>query len=167
MIWIDFAIIGVIFISLVIGLMRGLIKEALSLITWVLAIWVGLSFGRSLAGFLEQFIEYPSARMAVAFLSLFFLTLIIGSLIGFLLGELIKKTGLTGSDRFAGMIFGIGRGLLVVSILVMLAGMTPLPEDPWWNESKLIPPFQSLAIWLRDNMPPDMANYVYYSGNQS
>jgi membrane protein required for colicin V production len=163
MIWIDFAIIGVIFISLVIGLMRGLIREALSLITWILAIWVGLNYGRSLSGFLEQFIAYPSIRMAVSFLILFFLTLILGSVIGYLLGELIKKTGLTGSDRFAGMIFGIGRGLLVVAILVMLAGMTPIPEDPWWNESKLIPPFQSLAIWLRDNMPADLTDYIYYS----
>jgi membrane protein required for colicin V production len=167
MIWIDFAIIGVIFISLVIGLMRGLIREALSLITWILAIWVGLNYGRSLSGFLEQFIAYPSIRMAVSFLILFFLTLILGSVIGYLLGELIKKTGLTGSDRFAGMIFGIGRGLLVVAILVMLAGMTPIPEDPWWNESKLIPPFQSLAIWLRDNMPADLTDYIYYSDKNS
>jgi len=162
MIWIDYAIIGLIFVSLIIGLLRGLVKEAFSLITWVLAIWIGLTYGRGLAGFLGTYISHPSMRIAAAFAILFFLTLILGSLIGYLLGELVKKTGLTGSDRFAGMLFGIARGILVVTLLVVLAGMTPLPEDSWWQESTLIPPFQSLAVWLRDNLPPEMANYVNY-----
>lgn len=160
MIWIDYAIIGLITVSLIIGLLRGLIKEAFSLITWILAIWIGLTYGRGLAAFLEAYISHPSARIAAAFAILFFLTLILGGLIGYLLGELVRKTGLTGTDRFAGMLFGIARGMLVVTLLVMLAGMTPLPEDPWWKESILIPPFQSLAVWLQDNLPADMANYV-------
>jgi membrane protein required for colicin V production len=60
------------------------------------------------------------------------------------------------------MIFGIARGLVVVSITVMLAGLTPLPEDSWWKESMLIPPFQSLAVWLRDQIPSGLAGYVNY-----
>jgi membrane protein required for colicin V production len=93
---------------------------------------------------------------------LFVMTLVLGGLISFLLGVLVNKTGLTGTDRFAGMIFGIVRGMVVVSILVMLAGLTPLPEDSWWKESKLIPPFQSLALWLRDHIPSGLAGYIKY-----
>jgi len=162
MIWVDFAIIGLVFISLIIGLMRGFIKEAFSLVIWMLAIWVGLSFSREFSRFLEQSISYPSARIAASFAILFVMTLVLGSMISFLLGVLVNKTGLTGTDRFAGMIFGIARGMVVVSIIVMLAGLTPLPEDPWWKESKLIPPFQALALWLRDHIPSGVAGYINY-----
>ena len=162
MIWVDYTIIGLILISSVIGLLRGLIREAFSLVIWVVAIWIGLTFSREFSGFLEGVIEYPSARIAVAFAALFFITLILGALISYLLGELVKKTGLTGSDRFAGMIFGIARGLVVVAIIIMLAGLTPLPEDSWWKESVLIPPFQALAVWLREHIPSGMAGYVNY-----
>lgn len=162
MIWIDYSIIGLIVISLIIGLFRGFVKEAFSLLTWVVAIFIGLTFSREFSSYLDALISYPSARMAVAFVVLFIATLIVGGIIGFLLGELVKKTGLTGSDRFAGMIFGIGRGMLVVALLVMLAGLTPLPEDPWWRESKLIPPFQRLAVWMRDNFPAGMADFIHY-----
>lgn len=162
MIWVDYAIIALVCISSIIGLFRGLVKEAFSLILWIFAIWVGLNFSRGFSIFLEAVISYPSARIAVAFALLFFMTLILGSLISYLLGELIEKTGLTGSDRFAGMIFGIGRGMVVVSLVIMMAGLTPLPEDPWWRESALIPPFQSLAVWLRDHVPSDMAGYIHY-----
>ena len=162
MIWIDYTIIGLILISSVIGLLRGLIREAFSLVIWVVAIWIGLTFSREFSSFLEGMISYPSARIAAAFAVLFFITLILGALISYLLGELVKKTGLTGSDRFAGMIFGIARGLVVVAIIIMLAGLTPLPEDSWWKESTLIPPFQALAVWLREHIPSGMAGYVNY-----
>jgi len=163
MIWIDYAIVGLIGISLVIGLIRGFVKEAFSLAMWGVAIWVGLNFSREFSGFLVSVVSLPSARIAAAFAILFLITLMLGGLIGLLLGELVKRTGLTGSDRFAGMLFGIIRGMVVVAVCVMLAGLTPLPEDSWWKESVLIPPFQSLAMWLRDQIPSGVAGYVNYS----
>ena len=147
---------------MVIGLFRGLIREAFSLFTWIIAIWIGLTFSRTFSVFLEPVISYPSARIAAAFAVLFFATLILGGIISFLLSALVEKTGLTGTDRFAGMLFGIARGMAVVAVLVMLAGLTPLPEDSWWKKSKLIPPFQSLAVWLRDQVPSSMAGYFNY-----
>ena len=162
MIWIDYAILILIFISLIIGLIRGFIKEAFSLVIWVVAIWVGLTYSREISAYLVSVIDIPSARLAAAFAILFLITLILGSIISYLLGELVKKTGLTGSDRFAGMIFGIARGMVVVAVLVLLGGLTPLPNDPWWQESKLIPPFQTLAIWLRDHIPSGVTDYVNY-----
>jgi membrane protein required for colicin V production len=162
MIWIDFAIIGLISIFLITGLLRGFIKEVFSLGFWLLAIWVGLSFSRDLAGFLESVISSPSARIAASFVILFVVTLILGGLISFLLGALVKKTALTFSDRIGGLIFGVARGMVVVAVIVVLAGFTSLPKDTWWTESKLIPPFQLVAIWLRDHIPSGSAEFVNY-----
>ncbi|MCK5830460.1 MAG: CvpA family protein [Methylococcales bacterium] len=162
MIWIDYTIIGLIFISSVIGLLRGFIKEAFSLVIWVAAAWVALTFSKEFSVFLVNIISVPSVRVSVAFGCLFLITLVVGALISYLLSELVKKTGLTGSDRFAGMVFGITRGLIVVSIAVMMAGLTPLPEDLWWKESILIPPFQLLAVWFRDHIPSGLTDYVNF-----
>ncbi|MDD1621741.1 MAG: CvpA family protein [Methylococcaceae bacterium] len=161
-VWIDYAIAGIIAISAVMGLLRGFIKEAFALLTWIVAIWVGMQYSRDLSIILEKTITYPSARIAVAFAILFFATLILGGLINFLLSQLVEKTGLTGSDRLVGMGFGIVRGAVLVAVLVMLAGLTPLPEDPWWKQSSLIPPFQSLAVWLKDHIPSGLAGYIKY-----
>ena len=153
---------GLIGISAVIGLFRGFVREAFSLVTWAVAFWVGLNFSRAFSVYLQSVIELPSARMAAAFVVLFLLTLILGSLFGYLLAQLVTKTGLTGSDRFAGLLFGIGRGIVVVAVLVLLAGLTPLPSDPWWRESALIQPFQSVALWLRDQLPTGVAGRIDY-----
>ncbi|MEE9355639.1 MAG: CvpA family protein [Methylococcaceae bacterium] len=162
MIWVDYAILALIFVSLIIGLFRGFIREAFSLCTWIVAVWVGLTFSRELSGLMEGLFSLNSIRMAVAFAILFFTTLLLGSLVSYLIGELVKKTGLTGTDRVFGMVFGLLRGMLVVVILVMLAGLTPFPEDPWWKESLLIPPFQVLALWLHDHLPAGIAGYINY-----
>lgn len=162
MIWVDYIILGLIGVSAVIGLIRGFVREVFSLVTWVVAIWIGLTFSREFSPYLESVISLPSARMAVSFALLFIVTLILGSLMGYLLAQLVSKTGLTGSDRFVGLIFGIARGMLVVAVLVLLAGLTPLPGDPWWRDSQLIEPFQSLAVWLRDKIPAGIAGQVMY-----
>lgn len=162
MIWIDYSILGVIAFSMLIGIVRGFIKEVLSLSTWAVALWVGFNFSRPFAAMLEAQITHPSARIATAFGILVVTTLILGALVGFLLNELVKKTGLSGTDRFIGMFFGVARGMLVVSILVLLAGLTPLPEDPWWKESQLIPHFQRLALWLRNFIPSNLAGYINF-----
>ncbi len=162
MIWIDYAIIGLISISLIIGLFRGLIREAFALLTWGVAAWVGFNFSPPFATFFENIISDATARIATAFVLLFVLTLIVGAIISKLLSALISKTGLTGTDRLAGLIFGIARGAFLIIILVMLAGLTPLPESSWWQNSQLLPYFQSLAVWLKTHIPDGIADYLNY-----
>ncbi|MCK5889487.1 MAG: CvpA family protein [Methylococcales bacterium] len=162
MIWIDYCIIGLIFISSLFGLLRGFIKEAFSLFIWLSAIWVSVTFNTKLAYFFTDAINSSELRLAIAFIFLFFGTLFLGVLLNSLLSELVKKTGITGSDRLIGMIFGIFRGLILISILVIIAGLTPLPENTWWKKSTLILPFQSLAIWFRDHLPSDLTDAINF-----
>lgn len=162
MIWIDYVIIGLVFNALIIGFVRGFSLELFSLVLWVLATGVGLSFSREFSFFLESTIHNPLPKIAASFTLLFLITLIVGSLIRMLLGESIKKPELTFTNRFGGMIFGVVHGMAIVVVLVMLAGLTSLPQGLWWKESKLLPPFQLCAIWLRDHVPSGLAGYVHY-----
>lgn len=162
MIWVDYFIIGLITLSAAIGLWRGFVREAFSLALWVLAGWVGLTFSREFSVYLEPSLSYPSARIAAAFGALFIATLLLGGMLGFLIGKLVSATGFSGTDRLVGLMFGVARGAVIVAMLVLLAGLTPLPEDPWWKESRLIPPFQKLSLWLRDQLPSGLAGYVAY-----
>ncbi|MGX2040332.1 CvpA family protein [Methylocaldum sp. MU1018] len=162
LVWVDYCIVGIIGLSALIGLLRGLIREVFSLCAWITAAWIGMRFSRDFSVYFDSLIPVPSARMAASFAALFFASLILASLIGFVLHKLVQSTGLTGTDRLAGMVFGVGRGMIVVAVLVLLAGATPLPEDSWWKESALIPPFQSLALWLRDQLPSDFGSYVKF-----
>lgn len=162
LIWIDWCILGLIAVSALIGLMRGLLREVFSLGLWGCAIWLGTQYSDRLAGHFDRFAALPSARIALAFGALFLGTLILGGMLLFLIGKLIESTGLGGTDRLAGMLFGVARGALFTAVLVLLAGLTPLPHDPWWKASKLIPPFQSLALWLRGQLPQHLADSVKF-----
>jgi membrane protein required for colicin V production len=155
MIWIDYVILGVIGLSTIISLVRGFVREALSLVVWVFAFWVAWTFFRELAGHLGVF-SVPSVRLGVAFAILFISTLIVGALVNYLIGQLVDKTGLSGTDRLIGMLFGAARGALLIGVLVLLAGLTPFPEDPWWQESRLLGHFQELATWLKGLLPEDI-----------
>lgn len=162
LIWVDYGILGLILLSALIGLMRGLIREVFSLALWGVAIWLGLHYSREASVLFDKLIPAPSGRMVASFLAIFIGTLLVGGLLGFLLGKLVAATGLSGTDRLAGLVFGVARGGLIVAVLVLLAGATPIPEDPWWKQSRLIPPFQNLALWLRSQLPAGLSGYVNF-----
>lgn len=148
--WVDWAIIAIIAVSSLISLSRGFVKEALSLLTWIVAGAVAWMFGGALSHHLGDFIETPSARVIAACAILFIVTLLVGALINYLIGELIRVTGLSGTDRLLGMVFGAARGGLLVVVLVGLLSLAPVQEDPWWRQSTLLPHFLMVADWSKN-----------------
>lgn len=156
MVWVDFVIPVIIIISALFSIMRGFVRESISLLGWIAAFWIALRFANSLAEMFLSSISIPSLRIVIAFTILFVLTLLLVSLINHLVGYLVKRTGLTSTDRMIGMLFGIARGGVVVSILVLLAGFTTLPEDPWWKQSVLLGYFENVAHFLRDSVAPEI-----------
>ena len=157
MIGVDYAILGILLISSFISLMRGFVKEALSLVGWVLAFWVSLSFAVPLSKLFESSSDDPTLRLIIAFVVLFVLSLIVSAVINFFASRLVQRTGLTGTDRFLGVIFGFLRGAVLVSVLVLLAGLTTLPKEDWWDDSFLLFRFQAIAMWVRELLPSDVA----------
>ena len=148
--WVDWAIIAVIAISALISLSRGFVKEALSLVIWIVAGAVAWLFGGSLAQYLEGYIQTPSARVIAGCAILFVATLLVGAMLNYLVGELIRVTGLSGTDRFLGMVFGAARGALLVVVAVGLISLGPVQQDPWWQASRLVPRFLLVADWSKN-----------------
>ena len=114
MTWVDYSILAIIGASVLISLWRGFTKEALSLAGWVIAAWVALTFANNLQTLLEPHISVPSLRLVVAFAILFIATLFLAGLVNYLAVQVIKKTGLSGTDRVVGILFGVARGCVVV-----------------------------------------------------
>ncbi|WP_257287334.1 CvpA family protein [Endozoicomonas sp. SESOKO2] len=150
--WIDWVIAAIVAVSSLISLKRGFFKEVLSLLTWVVAIFVAWTFNGSVANLLTQYVETPSVRVVSASILLFVATLLVGGLINRLFSELVEATGLTGTDRILGMVFGGLRGCLLVVLVVGLMTFAPLENDEAWQDSVLLPHFLLLADWSRQTV---------------
>ena len=159
--WPDYIIIGMISVSVVVGLMRGFVKEVFALLIWVAAFLVAYNFTENVAGWLEGGVSLPSARMAIGFAGLFITTLLVGALLNYLVGQLVEKTGLTGTDRLVGGLFGMIRGVALAIAMIIIAEFTPLPGDPWWQESPMIQRLIPVAEWASSLMPESIQDLLY------
>lgn len=147
--WADWAIIGIFSLSCFIGFIRGFVREALSLVIWIAAVLVARVFGGQLETLLVDHIETPSVRLMTAYAVLFISTLLLGAMVSYLIGALVRATGLSGTDRLLGMVFGAARAFIIVmAILILLPGFIPVNEDDWWKQAQLIPHFQSCEDWV-------------------
>lgn len=155
--WVDLIIIAIIVISALISLVRGFVKESISLASWLFAGFIALTYFTPLADLLEPYIESPTIRTGSSFAILFVSSLIIGAIINFMASQLVSKTGLSGTDKSLGVVFGAARGALIVVILALLAELTPMPSEPWWQESTMIEYFVTMANWIKDVLPKDIA----------
>ncbi len=157
--WVDIIVFVIIGFSVVIGLFRGLVKEAISLATWILGVWVGLSFSSMLANKLPFQLGDQTVQVVIAFAILFLAILVAGGIVNYLIGQLVDKTGLSGTDRLMGLVFGFLRGGLIVAIMVLLATLTSMPNEAWWNQSLTLPYFHDAAAWLRELLPDTLAQH--------
>jgi membrane protein required for colicin V production len=132
----DIGIAVVIVLSAVIGLVRGLVKEVLSLASWVLAFLVALYFSGQSAEHLPTAWGSPTVRTGIAFVVLFVVTLILAAIAQWLISQLVATTGLSGTDRLLGFLFGSARGLIIC--IVALMGIREIAGDAqWWQASVL------------------------------
>lgn len=149
----DWIIVAIIALSVLIGLWRGLIREAMSLAVWLAALIAAILFGHQVAQLFAAWIELPSARIALGHVSVFLLVLLVGSLLTWAVGQAVRGSGLSGTDRLFGLGFGLLRGVAIIAALILVLGYTPMPQDPWWQQSQLIPQFEPAAQWLREQLP--------------
>ncbi|WP_121145761.1 CvpA family protein [Orbus hercynius] len=148
--WVDFTIIGIIIFSAVVSLVRGFVKEALSLLSWIIAFFIASQFYFYISDYFTYF-QDEFVRNAVAIAILFIATLLVCAVINYIISELVQKTGLSGTDRVLGIFFGILRGiLLTAAVLFFIDTFTPLAKSSAWQESTLIPHFHFIVRWFFD-----------------
>ncbi len=153
MIWVDYCILVVFLLSVLIGVWRGLTRELLSLLTWLLAFAMAWWLGDATAGLLIETISNPALRKAVAMAGLFFLGLLIGALLTHAAVQAIRDSEFSAADRTLGAGVGLVRAVLIVTLFVLVAGRWGTRDDPWLQESTLVKPFSALAQGMETIIP--------------
>jgi membrane protein required for colicin V production len=149
--WLDWTILGIVAVSTLVSLLRGFVKEALSLAAWVIAFLVSTTLSPRLSPLLTDYLSNDELRYASAYVILFAATLMLGSLLNTLLAQFIKATGLSGADRLLGTAFGLARGLLLVIVLVfVLQALLNEDELDLLQESRLVPHLAMVEEWARE-----------------
>lgn len=151
--WVDLAILGVIALSSLISLIRGFVTESISLVTWVVAGIIAFRYFLPLAELLKPFVDSLTIRSWIGGGILFLATLIVGAIVNFTVSQLVSKTGLSGTDRTLGVVFGAARGVLIVSMVVLVLNLTSAPSTEWWQDSVSIDFFEQLAEWIKSIIP--------------
>jgi membrane protein required for colicin V production len=158
----DYVVLFIIAVSVLVSLMRGAVKEFLSIAAWVLAFYVAQNYASLLIPLLPEAIPSEMLKMMAAFLILFLAVLFISSLISIAITSLLSKVGIGWFNRLVGALFGLAKGLLIVCVLVFLAGMTQLPKDALWTNAMLSAPLEALVKSLMPLLPPSLTQYVSF-----
>ena len=162
MTWLDYAVIGVFAISLALGAWRGLVRELISILGWVIAFLAANLLAGPLGPAMPQAIPSPELRVAAAFVAVFVVSLIVTSLAGLLLSKIVKAVGLGGVDRLLGAMFGAARALLIVLAAALLAGLTSAPRQPYWKNSASGPLLGRAVGEVRPLLPQTLAERLRY-----
>ena len=158
----DFVVLAILAVSGTLGLVRGLLKELLSLVAYVLAFTAAIWWGPTVYGWLAPYIETTVVRMGISYAAVFIVVLLGVGLVNMTLSALIRTTGLGPADHGLGGVFGLARGLLIVLVLVALAGYTPLPNEPWWRDAMFSHSATQAVQHLKSWLPPSLATWLPY-----
>ena len=173
--WIDIGIVIILLVSIAIAIFRGFVKEAVSLASWIAAIWLAITFSNQVALFLpasideasfslsQSEIEVSKLRVGIAFVLIVIGTLIAGALLNYILSHLTKNRALRGIDRLLGGFFGFFRGTAIVVLLILAASYTNFPLSDTWKSSQILPPFELVAKKVIEMMPPDFSKHFSLS----
>lgn len=162
MTWIDYAVIAIVGISILLSVIHGLVREILSLASWIVAFVVAQMFIVEAAALLPPALTNPSLRLLAGFLGVFLSVLVVMMLLAMAISRLVKTVGLGFADRALGGVFGLARGLTIVTIAVLLAGLTALPRQAAWRNAMLSEPLVILANWVKVWLPDDLAKHINY-----
>jgi membrane protein required for colicin V production len=158
----DFAVLAAIAASLLLGLWRGVVSEVLALLAWVAAFFVARAAAPTVSPMFGRFTHEAVMQYVVAFVAVFVGTLVLFAIGRMLMASLVRAVGLGWADRLLGMLFGIGRGLLVVLVAVLLGGLTPLPREEWWREALLAPPLETAVVAGKPWLPRAVAQRIRF-----
>jgi len=159
---IDIVVLAVVGISVLLGMIRGLVREVLALVAWVAAFLLSNFLAPEAAKLLPQGLGSEEIRLLVSYVVVFIIVLVALSVLAILASKLVKVVGLGVSDRVVGGVFGLTRGVLVVMILVLLAGLTSLPRQSAWRDAALRGALEASAGYVKTWLPADLSRRIKY-----
>jgi membrane protein required for colicin V production len=162
MTWFDYTVIAIVGISVVLSLIHGLVREIFSLVSWVAAFVVAQIYVTDVAQLLPPTLSNPSLRLLIGFIAVFITTLLIMTLVAIALSKLIRTAGLGFADRALGALFGLMRGMAIVMIGILVAGLTSLPHQPAWRHAMFSPQLVAVANMLKVWLPYDLEKHINY-----
>ena len=174
--WVDYVFLAIFFISILGGLLRGGVREVISLLTWIAAFIVAGFFAKPLAKVFtnsegtQHVMSSASSgvfggsaasqvtlfSLGASFVLLFIVTIIVGSLFGYFANRVVEGGGISFFNRLLGGIFGLGRGYLVNLFIIFMVQLSPLAEQNYWHESFFVQKFQPTVQWLGDKIQPGL-----------
>ena len=157
---IDIAIFAFFIISILIGIYRGFVKEALSVVAWILAVVAAFAFGELVSVYIQPFIKQEPLNLAVAYVVVFLIAIIILSIVAHIISQLFASFGMKGIDRTMGGIFGIVRAALVVAMLILVGRFMAMDNHQWWTDSSILEYFEPTAEWLKSYLPADVIKKI-------
>ncbi|MFT5132764.1 MAG: membrane protein required for colicin V production [Gammaproteobacteria bacterium] len=156
---VDIGILALLALPAIVGVLYGFLNIVFSIVAWTLASAIAVKFGPHFAPMVASLTETVLLQKILAFVAVFIISLMILSVIAFLIMKLLGRTGLTGADRILGLFFGLGLGGFIVAVIIFLAGFTALPKEQWWRDSVMIQPFQVIGVWGHQFLPEDFAGH--------
>ena len=147
--WTDYVLIALMLFSCISGLLRGLLREIMALVTWIAALWLAWKYAPLIESHLGGALNSPSVRPWAARAVIFLAVLLLGTLAGLLVSHFARLSLFSATDRFLGGVFGLVRGAVMIGLLVMLCHAVRLEGEPWWRGSLLVPYAEHAANVLR------------------
>lgn len=158
----DYIVLVVMALSVLVSVVRGALREFVALASWVVSGFVAVRFAPSVSGLFPSVVTSPEIRVAAAFIVVLVICLLLFAVVSLVLTKLIAKSGLNGTDRTLGALFGLVRGVLILVLLVMLGGLTPLPREPAWRNAMFSPPLEALALYARGYLPQRFTEHIRF-----
>ena len=158
----DYAVLIIIASSVLVSVVRGFTREALSLAGWLIAFLAANALSGVVSEWFAPLVKDASLRVLAAFIAVFVVTLILTSLTAMAVSRMLKNAGLGLEDRLLGGFFGFARGLLIVLVIVLAGGLTALPRQPAWSDAMLSPPLEAIAGALKPWLPQALSRYLSY-----
>lgn len=158
----DWSALAVIGVSTLLAFFRGVVRELIAVVAWVLGVVGAIIFTPVLGAMLPAIPGYPGVPYLFAFALIVIGALLAGALIAWPLSKAVRAAGLGFADRFLGSIFGLIRGAALLLAFVIVAGLTPLPRTDWWQRSALVPPLVAGVLALTPYLPNDLTAWLHY-----
>ncbi len=147
----------------VIGVLRGLVREVVTLVTWIVGVAAAWMLAPYAATWFEGKTESAMVRQLMGFISVFALVWLLGVVVGALITRMTHKGGVNLVNRIGGGVIGFARGAVIAVVIVLAAGLTSAPQQSWWRNSLLTPALERAALFTVQYLPEDVARHIRYS----